>query len=823
MNNRLRKMLCMILCSAFFITGFPATNIINAATSYTSLKYENGGREFFDQSTYNKFKVNFQLPSLPSGGVIPLKVNGYYLNYRLFSQKNLVVYGNYASLKDKNYFKCGYQIHENLNDLQPKIYYDGGYFLKPEGAACKGKEQNPITHGDTCKTNRGEWKYLGFDVNGNPFSNMWMINVATETKFSERNWIKEPWSKSNEVKKDLSDGISTYNEAAYNEKEVYTRALAQGTKNWIYQIFKTYGGIPNNGKAYDPNVYQYLYVQSAPTLQKSGSAKMWHVRTNGSIWYQTFSIPTVAQKIGISAIKSDLPVKCYISAVSEMPDIPKGSELDNQKVKLEFEVKGVLQDDVILDEDAPAPGGWVAYYKDPVARTVYYTRQDIKEWDLNIDKITGLILVDTEKHVKTVSSVGNIGKAKFTVETTLGDIKKLPKVDDSYKITVDATAKIKYLDPHTQSATGTNSFLTGTITIPIPTPPEGETKIPVVVDIPTVNIQNNIGEIAFDGVAFADATDSTDMSTVTSTELYINGQSVDYDTFFSGQYLFPATTDKNGYFAEIICKYNLDKSKIVLEGLTDEQKDTIMSDVPVQYVSTDYAYVYPTKPNAQFALSSNTWKQNRIINVSNTSVSGNIQLVINKYPITEYRWSYGGDTAKLNYGTNTDMIKQLQYKEPGTYSLTLECRNTLGKWSDPYTSEYQELEDYSPNIEVNLTDSVLTRNDELGAWHYDVNSTDGDKVATAKIELWYDANNDGVLETKLQEWNGLGENGICEIDDFPKYTPTQLGCYKYKLFAKDEFVGVAGQDTLTQYVTDADKKEETYEVEFWVDNYQPLS
>nr|WP_242981419.1 transcriptional regulator [Ruminiclostridium sufflavum] len=788
-----------------------------AASENYTLQYEKGGREYFDQATYDSYKKNYQLPALPAGAVIPLKVKGYLLNYRLFTQKNLVVYGNYNSVPG-NYFKCGYQIHENLNEKQPEIHYDGGYFLKPEGVVCRGREQNPGTHGGSCKTDRGEWKYLGCDVNGNSFSNMWMINVATETTFKERNWIKEPWSKANEVKKELSGRISTYNEAAYNVDNSYARALAQGTKNWIYQTFKKYGGIPNNGKPYDPNVYQYLYIQSAPTIQKSGSGRMWHVRENGSIWYQTFSVPTLAQTKEGVAVKTDLPVRCSVSAVSKMPDIPEGSELDKQTVKLEFEVSGQLLDHVIRKEDEPAPEGWVEYYKDPIARTVYYTRQDIKDWQLNIEGITGLTLTEAEKKAKTVNTAGNTGKAAFTVEATVAEIKKLPKVGDSYKIQVYAAARVNYPDSHSQSAKGENSFLTGIIK----KPPQPE-KEPVVIDIPNISIQNSIGEIAFDGVPFTDAGDNTDMSAVSGTELYINGQAADYEAFFSGRYVFPETTDKNGYFAEVICKYNLDKSKISLSGLSGEQKAAIMSAAPLQYVSCDYVYVYPTKPNAQFLISSNTWKQNRIINVRNNSEEGNISLVLEKYPITEYRWSYGGDTSKLNKGTDTDMLKQLQYKAPGTYSVTLECKNTLGKWSDPYTIEFPVFEDISPNIELNLTDSILTRNDELAAWHYGINSTDGDRVAIAGIELWYDSDNDKKPDTKIQEWNGLGDNGVCETDDFPKYTPTQLGYYKYVIYAKDEFVGVAGQDTLVQYIADTDKKEEIYEVEFWVDNYQPLS
>ncbi|EPR10395.1 Athe_2463 domain-containing protein [Ruminiclostridium papyrosolvens] len=825
--NKYIKVTSFILCLIIFITGF-SDIIVQAADNYALLKYENGGIEFFNQSTYDNYKRNNLLPTQINGSVVPLSIkkdtNTYYLNYRLFTQKNLIVYGSYRSMAG-NYFKCGYQIHNDLDIKDPEIKYDGGYFLKPEGISCKGKEQNPKTHIEKCQTTRGEWKYLGFDINGEVFSNMWMINVATVTTFRERNWIKEPWSDTNEVKKRLTANTSTYNEAAYNSSNRYKQQTVQRLKDWMYKTFNSvdkFSGIPDGNGHYDANVYQYLYIQSAPTIQKAGSGKMWHVRPDGSIWYQTFSVPNLGQIKTLSdSGKRDLPLQCFVTTVSPMPDIPKGNEVDKQKVKLEFQVKGELKDYVILKEKEPAPEGWIPYYKDSVSRTVYYTRQDIESWDLNIDKISGIELTATEKESRKVvpkSTADNTVTATFSIETTIEEIKKLPKQGGNYIVWVEATAKVNYLDGHNNSKSGSNQFLTGTI----PTPPEPDIE-PLVIDIPTLKINNHIRETAFDGVQFNDVSDSTDMSIVKSTQLYVNGEQVDYNEFFSGSYRFPATTSKNGYFAEVICKYNLDKSKIVLTGIPEDKKQEILGAAVVEYVSTDYVYVYPTKPVSQFKLSSSSWKQNRIINVENNSTDGNIQLVIDKYPIVEYRWSYGGDTSQLYKGTDTDLKKQLQYKEPGSYSLILECKNTLGILSDPYTIEYRVLEDITPNIELNLSDSVVTRNDEISAWHYVVSSTDGDKIKVAKIELWYDSDNNGDVETMIQSWNGLGDNGMCELTDFPAYTPTELGYYKFFIYAQDEFVDVKGQDTLTQFVTDSDKKSASLDCDFWVDNYQPIS
>lgn len=534
--NRHIKVFSVIICLILLITGFP-DNSVHAVDDYTSLKYENGGMEFFNQTTYESFKRNNLLPTQINGSVIPLSIkkgtNTYYLNYRLFTQKNLVVYGSYRSMAG-NYFKCGYQIHNDLDIKDPEIKYDGGYFLKPEGISCKGKEQNSKTHGDKCNTIRGEWKYLGFDINGEVFSNMWMINVATVTTFRERSWLKEPWNDENKVRKRLTASASTYNEAAYGSSSRYKQQTVQRLRDWIYKTFNSvdkFSGIPDGNGHYDPNVYEYLYIQSAPTIQKAGSGKMWHVRPDQSIWYQTFSIPNLGKSNKLSdSGKKDLPLQCFVTAVLPMPDIPKGNDLDKQKLTLEFQIKGELQDYVILKEEEPAPEGWIPYYRDSVSRTVYYTRQDIESWDLNIQKVSGIELSDTEKKSKNVvpkSLEDNTATATFSIETTIEEIKKLPKQGENYIIMVEATAKVNYLDGHNNSKNGSNQFLTGTI----PTPPQPDTK-PLIIDIPTLKINNHIGEIAFDSLPFRDAADNTDMSAVKSVELYINGEQVDYNQFF---------------------------------------------------------------------------------------------------------------------------------------------------------------------------------------------------------------------------------------------------------------------------------------------------
>jgi len=151
------------------------------------------------------------------------------------------------------------------------------------------------------------------------------------------------------------------------------------------------------------------------------------------------------------------------------------------------------------------------------------------------------------------------------------------------------------------------------------------------------------------------------------------------------------------------------------------------------------------------------------------------------------------------------------YKEPGIYSLTLRVKNTLGRWSDPYTVTFQVLEDIAPAVGINLNESVYTRNDRVSAWYYCVESTDGDVIKSSTIELWYDSDNDGTIDQKLKSWSNQ--------EQFPDYIPEKLGYYKFILTAKEDIAG----DTLPQHITEADRKSAHYEVEFRVDNYRPLA
>lgn len=603
---------------------------------------------------------------------------------------------------------------------------------------------------------RGEWRYHGWDVSENKLTNIFFIPDSVVTKFNERDWIKEPWSY---LPINNRPHISDYNRAAIFEE--YSTDIKSGVQTWINKSMDQYGGVPLEGRPVDPEVYRYLNVESSPTINRIGQGRMWHKRPNQSIWYQTVAVP-------VQDAKKDLPVEVKLELLTDLKTIQDvGEAMDDAPLILRYKISAELKDAGIYDND--------------VKKTVYYTRHDIESWILTFnDTDNQSNQTELPQQQEAISPLNNTGTAVFTLKTTYGFFRS-----HEWDIYVTAKGQVTYKD----GEIGNYDYAALHTLLGTTKPADPPDRV-----VEEFTPKQQIPEIAFDGVPFA-ATDGTDMSKVESRKVFVDGMEVKAEEFFSGSYIFPGGVGENGRFAYVDCQYQA-------KGFPGEMG---------KVVSRDVVYIYPTKPIANFKITSNSWKQNRIIELENTCDAGNIQLVIDEFPIVAYEWSYGGDISHLRKGTDTDFTKELLYKEPGIYSLTLRCKNTLGKWSDPYTVEFQVLEDIEPAVGVNLSESVYSRKDNVQAWYYFIGSTDGDVIKASGIELWHDSDNDGLVDEKLQVWSNQ--------EDFPEYRPTKLGYYKYLITAQEDIVA----DTLMQHINEGDKKKATYEVEFWVDNYQPLS
>ena len=827
------------------------------------------------ESYYNLIKNDLPLTAMgqPSPKSITISISGksitMYLNIWLWVKKQLLVYGDYTKVPSNN-FMCG-TAPRNDNGT-PVITENAGFYkVSLNSVACQ-RHGRTCSHKNSDNTIRGEWEYHGYDVNGNKYSNQPYIGQGAQVNMKQltlKDWVKNPWDDKWRIKyPNKYAPMSDFNDYAKNPPQS-NPAFVKYTREWIADSMKPMSEDENNPMVYSidgtfPDVYNYLNVMQSPTIHNSGSGRMFHLsRNDGSLYYYTFNIPVIKEK-------EILPTITSISSITLPEVVPDDDKYKDDIQLIDVYVTATYDDDDYIDSEPK--------------RQEAYTRKDLKLWKLNVT-IPTIDYTSEDQEVIHRNNTTNSIQTKFTIRVKNSQLNSVKKADGNIDIVINARATPMFgngvwgkldLDSQKYSIakpiknTGNitvvhmgkdgnaletkkyNNLSYGTYTYESKTfagytlssdcpnkqtvsiSDKKQTEIvtflydytkpsPKNISIKHLEIQNNIGQIAFDGIPFTDVRDSTDMSIVSKRCVYVDGVKVDDTQFFNGNYTFNPTTDKNGYFAKVDVEYAV-SNNIDSTGYTDSELSKIKADLPSKYVSTDYVYVYPTKPIASFKLSSNSFKQNRIITATDTSVHSNIALVMDIYPLKTtsdaYRWTLNG--AIVGDGS-TDISKILMYKDVGSYSITLQVQNVLGQWSDPYTVDFQVLEDYKPNIEVNLNESVVTRNDTITAFHYDINSTDGDKIQSSTIELWHDSDGDEIVDTKLQTWNGLGDNGICEISDFPSYAPTKLGLYKYIITAKEEFVGVAGQDTLPSKVTDADKKTNSYEVDFWVENYVPLS
>lgn len=158
----------------------------------------------------------------------PLKINGenYYLNEDILNNIGYLVYGDHTSVRP--------------ND----------------------------------KDEEGRYRYLGYDINGNLFTNEnFTDEVKTGLKPWEKKWVVKPW------KKDIINSKKLPEKPKYNKYDK-TEAI-----KWLNQL--DWAG--KNGWTGD-KLIDYFMIQSPQTDYTQGSFVGWH-DYNGRHPYQTFSIP----------------------------------------------------------------------------------------------------------------------------------------------------------------------------------------------------------------------------------------------------------------------------------------------------------------------------------------------------------------------------------------------------------------------------------------------------------------------------------------------------------------------------------------------------
>lgn len=715
--------ICILICALLL----PNITTAKDDTRYyeTSCKWE---------TYYDNPELFDKLSGLPYG-VVPV-AHGRPFNYRIWFGKGIVVYGTPEEANSNESYRVNYK-EATTNE-------NGVGFYKKAGRK------------------RGEYRYDGFTMEGNLYANSnFPPDVKRVTPLEDIAWIYRYWD-SNYVKSKFK-GEPAMKASIYNLSAIeYITDVDKKTREWINNgmtEFKIRNGVKDTGLK-DPapekkpdgtwDFHNFLNVQSAPSAKFNGEGRMFRFDKTGKLFYMAFTIKKYQKEhtpveVAVNVLNED-----ELSFIDYGDDNPENFE--KQTINVEVEVTARLKDE--------------EHMEDPLARAVYYTRDDRERWEITLN---GEAAGEDD-----IQIYDNMAKSVFVVPMTKGQIKALK----GQKMSFRATARCIYFDEKYDEGSNVGSA-------------KFDIEEYIIEDEPPFLMEPKctIPEVGFDIVRF-DAHDDTDMTGIADRKVLINGTEVDDQDFFSGRFIFGEGQDG----LKRIDVYYTDK-----EGKTA--------------LHTAWTYIYSTKPTAQFRFSG-TFKQNRKLTVTDISNIAGPDVVNSIYPICSYSWKFraiSGNASSIRKKDISDTQKDLLFKTPGSYEAELTVTNSLGRVSDPYIVRFEIFPDYVPALEIDLDNSVISRLETVTAWNYNACSTDNDIIAKNTIELWYDSDNDGEYDKLLETYDG--SNG------FPEFRPVGLGRYKFINTVEESF----GEETIEEFITEEDRVSRTVEREILVDNIQPMT
>ena len=675
-----------------------------------------------------------KLTGLPYG-VTPV-AKGRPFNYRIWFGKGIVVYGTPEEANANESYRKNYK-EDTLNENGIGFYKKPGY-------------------------KRGEYRYDGYTIEGNLYANTnFPPDVKRITPLEDIAWIYHYWDSNyinTRFKGEPATKVSIYTKAAISDFTI----VGEKTREWINNgmtEFKIRNGVTDGGLNYPApdrkpdgtwDFHHFLNVQSAPSAKFNGEGRMFRFDSKGKLFYMGFTIKKYQKEhtpveVSVKVINRD-----ELNFIDYGKNNPEGFE--KQVIGVKVEVTARLKDE--------------KHMEDPLARAVYYTREDREKWEVSLN--------GEAAPQEDIQIFDNMAKAIFVVPMTKGQIKALEGRNFSFR----ATARCIYFDGRYDEGSGQCNA-------------NFDIEEYVVKNEPPFLMEPKcvIPQTGFDIVEFV-AYDGTDMNGIAERKVLINGVEVDDEFFFSGKFIFGDGQD------------GLKKIDVYY---TDYDGNTAFH--------STWAYIYNTRPTAQFRFSG-TFKQNRKLTVTDISNLAGSDIVNSAYPIDSWSWkirAVSGDQSSIRKKDISKTQKDLLFKKPGSYEVELTVTNTLGRVSEPYIIRFEIFPDYEPALEIDLDNSVISRTETVSAWNYNACSTDNDIISKNIIELWYDSDNDGEYDKLLETYDG--RNG------FPEFRPVGLGRYKFVNTVEESF----GEDTIEEFITESDRVTRTLEREILVDNIQPMA
>jgi hypothetical protein len=630
------------------------------------------------------------------------ELNGLNYNDDLYKQYGIEVYGNYTDLPDNDF----------------KRLQEGYYALFGEP---------------------GEYRYHGYDNNFNPYTNRRFPNDASSmVRLENKNWINEGWRTAG-YSDDLYQRYLTMSEVEMEThylKEVYRKMLP-------FQLWQIE----------EPE--QYIYVETFPTILSGGEGILWH-ESSDRVWYQTFSLNILDDKL-------QTPLNLEIANTEVKPTgLENGSQIIEVTLDLALLDRKIINDEVkrhiyYQREDLDGFVFEINGVEYPVEPNVDFN-EAIETFEVGIgafDQRQGFVDLNVSayavylngRHSMTekLSRRIDLGQAEYLLsyfntsniiedeEINLEDISyynlSRGKYDEA-RITLESGGIIQeyifgsWIDEEVVRNAIFEFILENELDV--------EDKISItqkiegylgssthseVVEIVSkdqgIEMDFDMPESVFD-IERIDAHNLTDMSRVEEKRLFIDGESVDFNYFFSGQYRIGA----------------IDEDKLIKLDITMSPSGGTV------YRYAGWIEVLTTKVKINYKQEDKSVEERRV-RYTNLEDACNRAELLAAFPVS-YEIKVDGLIVKDEAGF------EIMAGEPGVYPVEIWADNSVRKSHS--TMNLLVHEDLTPVFDVNLVDNQIYRGEKLHVY-MDAYSPDGDAIITAELTVEQDSDLDGIYET----------------------------------------------------------------------------
>lgn len=737
--------------------------------------------------------------------------------------------------------------------IHAELFADLGLLVYGSPDILQGNTFRAVTDGYYRQSGvAGEYRYHGYSADGNLFTNQQFPNDMDGSKtLSAKKWLHLPWTQ-----------IPGVNPSGLNQAAL---SGDQNVLNWFDQalpfdlLSSSEPGAARRGPGYSKA--EHLLILSAPSSGMPGEGRMWHV-TDNHRWYQTFSLPpvyetrqktphsikveildkgthdfglseTLSLRVRLTATLYDgaiigssvqkalwqtrleifswtlseststqsrnlMPAKTFttfngidsdnnatLSSIVTLQIHPTDLDADGRftfSAESGIEFRGGIFSDIATGSDSCEIGVattsaltasfsvsdvlWPSYADRSVAE-IHYSDQsrgairdyhwtfsepvsgDMEEFELSAGAVCNeLVAQRLFDFVCSVIPEGVLSQKIWVKQSVIGHDNKTETIEKPFNVVIGSTAK-------------------------------------------AVDLNVSLPEWSFDVVPYG-AQDKTDHSETADFSVSIDGIQVDTAHFFSGNFKYSEIFGPLGYANRF--------AKVVVNAVSSEG---------IQSFEEHYIEIVSTQPKAVLSFEGSQ-KINRKITVINSSEAEEDPRLRLAYP-AQYQFSYNaisGSDSNRRILEISDNEKQLLYKAPGLYQVSLTATNALGRISEPYNLDVVINDDRIPAVIFNVFSGVIARGETL-EFTADVASTDGDILGVPSVRIYFDSGMDGIYEKLL---------GTYSLEALKSFQPVELGAYRMLLSVSESF----GQPTLPAFITGADTRKITVVRNFLCDNLRPV-